>query len=192
MSEVQSVVFLKGRKVSLRPMEKTDLPNCARWINDPEIRDFVSAYWPMTAVDEEKWFENISKDRPNNLVLAIVAGDNKHIGTMAIHNINWRDRVGTTGALIGEKEFWGKGFGTEAKILLLHHAFQTMNLHKICSQVIAYNERSVAYSKKCGYKEDGIFKQHTFRSGQYWDVVNLAVFWEDFRLVWEKYQAESI
>jgi len=104
MSETQPVVFLKGRNVSLRPMEKTDLPNCARWINDPEIRDFVKVYFPMTMTDEEAWFATIGKRKPNDLLLAMVTNDGKHIGNMAIHRIDWRSRVGTTGALIGAKD----------------------------------------------------------------------------------------
>lgn len=125
------------------------------------------------------------------MTLAMVTNEGRHIGNIGLHRIDWRNRVATTGTLIGEKDLWGKGIGTEAKILLLHHAFQSMNLRKICSQAIAYNERSIAYSKKCGYKVEGVLRAHVFRRGEYWDLVNLAVFWEDFLPVWEKYSSKS-
>lgn len=187
----QSVVFLRGRKVSLRPLERGDLQNCVRWVNDPEIRDLIKNNWPVTLREEEQWFEGFSKKNRNDMILAMVTNDGRHIGNMGLHRIDWRGRVATTGTLIGEKDFWGKGFGTEAKILLLNHAFRSMNLRKICSQAIAYNERSIAYSRKCGYEVEGILKEHVFRRGQYWDIVNLAVFLEDFIPVWETYSAQD-
>lgn len=189
MTEILPVVFLKGQNVNLRPLQKEDIPAITRWINDPEVRDFIKANWPMTLADEENWFADLSKKKPNDLVLAIVTSEGKHIGHMGLHRIDWRGRVATTGAVIGEKECWGKGFGTEAKTLLLHHAFRSMNLRKICSSVIAYNKRSLHYSLKCGYKVEGSLKAHVFRRGRYWDLTQLAVFWPDFRPVWQKYKA---
>jgi RimJ/RimL family protein N-acetyltransferase len=191
MSESQPVVFLKGKQVTLRPIEKEDLATFARWINDPEIRDYIKSFVPMTAADEEEWFASLGKRKPNNISLAMVTSDGVLIGNIALHNINWRSRIATTGTLIGEKEYWSKGLGTEAKILLLHYAFDSLNLRKICSQVIAYNTRSQRYSEKCGYKPDGILKDHVFRRGEYWDLINLAVFREDFDPIWEKYQKET-
>jgi RimJ/RimL family protein N-acetyltransferase len=93
--------------------------------------------------------------------------------------------------MIGEKEYWGKGYGTEAKMLLLHYAFDTLNLRKICSSVISFNERSHKYSLKCGYKEEGRRKAQLFRDGKYWDEIQLAVFRKDWLLLWKKFQAEQ-
>ena len=187
MSENQ-VVFLKGRNVSLRPVEKTDLPIIVRWINDPEVRFFLEAYLPQNNKDEEEWLERLSKRKPDDITLLIVKTGGEPIGVMGIHNIKWRDRVATTGALIGAKECWGKGLGSEAKLLLLDYAFNTLNLRKICSNAIAYNERSIRYSLRCGYKEEGKLKAHIFRAGEYHDLVQLAIFRENFKPVWEKYQ----
>ncbi len=61
---------------------------------------------------------------------------------MGIHRINWKDRTATTGAVIGEKAYWDKGYGSEAKMLVLDYAFNMLNLRKICSQVLAFNKRS--------------------------------------------------
>ncbi len=116
--------------------------------------------------------------------------DGKPIGTMGIHAIDYRHRIATTGALIGESGYWGKGYGSEAKMLLLEYAFNTLNLRKICSEVIAFNERSTKYSLKCGYKIEGTKKLHHYAKGQYWDVIQLAVFREDWLPLWEAFCAE--
>lgn len=188
MSEENRVVFLRGKKTVLRPPMKSDLPKVVQWINDPEVRYFVTGHFPQTELDEEEWLKNLSKKKETDVVLVIETSDGTPIGIMGLHRINWRDLVATTGALIGEKEYWGKGYGGEAKLLLLDYAFNILNLHKICSSVIAFNDRSLRYSLKCGYQEEGRLKRHIYRNGQYWDSIQLAIFREDFKPVWEKYQ----
>ena len=182
-------VFLRGFKTYLRPLEEGDLLNCQRWINDPEVRRFLKNSWPLSFADEKKWIEGKVGNR-SHVILAIVTVDgDHHIGNIGLHRINWQNRFATTGTVIGEKDYWGKSYGTDAKMQLLHWAFHEMNLRKICSSVIAYNERSLKYSLHCGYQEEGRLKEHFFREGQYWDEILLAIFRDDFEPVWERYQA---
>jgi len=187
--EAPQIVFLQSKRVVLRPLLKEDVPLLIRWINDPEVSQYLSVYMPMMEADENEWFENLHKRKPYDIVLAIVV-DRKAIGTMGIHGINMKDRVATTGALIGEKEYWGKGYGSEAKMLLLNYAFNTLNLRKVCSAVFAFNERSYKYSLKCGYKEEGRRREQFYRHGKYWDEILLAVFRDDWLPLWEKFAKE--
>lgn len=187
MTDQQSIVFLKGKRVVLRPLMKEDVPLLLRWINDPDITQYLNAYLPMMEADENEWFENLHKRKDHNLVCMMVV-DEKPIGTMGIHGIDWKNRTAGTGALIGEKDYWGKGYGTEAKMLLLNYAFNTLNLRKICSTVLAFNKRSHAYLLKCGYAEEGRrIKQH-YLKGRYWDEILMAVFKKDFMPLWRRYQ----
>lgn len=191
MTQDNRVVFLKGKSVSLRPLSKEDVPRITRWINDPDVRLFLEAYLPQTEKDEEEWLEKLGKSKSTDLVFIIETKEGVAIGLMGLHGIKWRDRMATTGAVIGEKEYWGKGLGSEAKKLLLDYAFNTLNLRKICSTVIDFNGRSLKYSLKCGYKEEGRLKKHLFRDGDYRDLIQLAVFREDFEPVWKEYQSEE-
>jgi RimJ/RimL family protein N-acetyltransferase len=186
------VIFIKGFKIILRPMNKeTDLEKCWRWINDPEIRKNLKNFIPLNKQSEEEWFDSLSK-RSDNIILGIETIDqNNLIGTMGLHKIGWKDRVATTGTLIGEKEFQNKGFGTDAKMFLLHYAFNTLNLRKICSAAWEFNERSIAYNEKCGYKIEGRKKEQIFEDGKYWDEILLAVFKKDWEAVWEKYKNDN-
>ena len=180
MKSEDGIVFLKGKRVALRPLRKeTDLENCVRWMNNEEIRRFITVYLPVNFRSEEEWFEKLAKDK-ENIVLAIETSEGKFIGIMGLHRINWKDRTATTGAIIGDKEYWGKGYGTEAKMLLLDYVFNTLNLRKIGSMVIAYNKRSLAYSLHCGYKIEGVLKKQIFKEGRYWDEIILGVFKNDW------------
>ncbi|MDE1967131.1 MAG: GNAT family N-acetyltransferase [Patescibacteria group bacterium] len=114
----ETPVFLRGRKTILRPLSESDLPLCQKWINDPEVRKFIKNIFPMTMGAEREWLESRSKKNDKDIILVIeVKG--RPIGTMGIHGIDWRNRTATTGALIGEKEYWGKGYGTDAKMALI-------------------------------------------------------------------------
>lgn len=187
MTSTQKVVFLAGRIVNLRPLQKSDIPTLTRWINDPDVREFITATFPATEKKEEEWFNKIGSD-DNDIILGIETKDGFLIGIMGIHNIKWTDRVGTTGAIIGEKEYWGKGYGTDAKMTLLNYAFNTLNLHKICSGVIAFNGRSLQYSLHCGYKIEGRSRKQVFKKGKYWDMFLLGLFKSEWLPVWKRYQ----
>ncbi|MEK7135410.1 MAG: GNAT family protein [Patescibacteria group bacterium] len=191
MTQENRVVFLKGKKVNLRPVMKADLPLITRWINDPEVRYFLANVVPQSLEDEEAWLAGLSKKKDTHVVFVIEKADGQPIGVMGLHGIHHVDRTATTGSFIGEKEYWGKGLGTEAKFLLLDYAFDTLNLRKICSEALAFNERSIRYSLRCGYKEEGRLKDHIFRNGKFHDKVLLAVFREDFVPIWEKHQSEE-
>jgi len=187
--QTQPIVFLKGMQVMLRPLLKEDIPLLLKWINDPEVRQYLASYLPMMEADEEEWLEKLHTRKPMDIVLGIMV-DGSLIGTIGLHTIDWRHRTATTGTLIGEKTCWGKGYGTEAKMLLLHYAFNTLNLRKICSSVLAFNERSLRYALKCGYAEEGRRREHHFRDGRYWDEILLAVFRDDWQPLWEEFAKE--
>lgn len=187
MKAHDKVVFIRGKKTNLRPLEKADAARCYRWINDREVSRFLLREKPVTMSAEEKWIESLS-ERKNDFTFAIETLSGVHIGNMGIHNINWVDGTAVTGAIIGEKAYWNKGFGTDAKMHLLEYAFNTLNLRKILSRVLSLNPRSIAYSKHCGYKEEGRLKKQIFRDGAYHDEVILALTKEDWLPYWRKFQ----
>lgn len=187
MSENARVVFLSGKITNLRPFEKADIPRLTRWVNDPEIRQYILKTYPQTEKQEEEWFNKLGST-DTDIVLAVETKDGTHIGSMGIHKIDWRNGVATTGALIGEKEYWNRGFGTDAKMQVLDYLFNTLAIRKVCSDVIEYNERSLQYSLHCGYAIEGRRKKHIFKHGKYQDVINLGLFRKDWLPIWKKYQ----
>ncbi len=182
-----NIVFLSGKKTNLRPVSREDIPKLLVWINNPEVRQFVSSVIPTTQKFEEDWVDGLCKDK-NNIVLVIETKEGVVIGLMGLHRIDWVDRVATTGALIGENEYWGRGFGGDAKMALLDYAFNTLNLHRINSDVIAFNERSLNYSLRCGYQIEGRKREAIFRHGKYWDRIELGVLRSEWLPIWEKYK----
>lgn len=167
------VVFLRGRRTILRPPTKADAAIMTRWINDPDVRQFVTTSYPISEETEATYLADVNK--PDKNVFLVIEVDGRPIGTMGLHSINLIDRTCTTGAIIGEKDCWGKGYGTDAKMALLEYAFDSLGLRKIHSSVIAYNARSLAYSLKCGYVEEGRRRQRFFKKGRHYDEILLGI-----------------
>lgn len=186
------VSFLKGSGVSLRMLVKSDLPLLIKWRSDPEIMRYLDAYLPLTEEEENDWFENLYKRKSQELVLMIIVNGDMPIGTIGLNRINYKDGTATTGTVIGEKDYWDMERAEEGKMLLLDYAFNTLNLRKICSNVIEFNERSYEYNLKCGYAEEGRRKKQLYREGEYWDEIFMAVFKENWLPLWEKFKKTSM
>ena len=185
---MSDVVFRQGMRVLLRPLERADIPTLRRWMNDPEITQFLMRVFPLMEKEEEEWIDSKHKSQ-NDFVLGIVAAkEKKLIGSIGLSGINWQHRTAITGTVLGEKEYWGKGYGTEAKMLLLDFAFNALDLYGVLSRVLAHNERSLAYGKKCGYEEIGRLPNWIRRqNGERCDEVLLIVTQEKWRPLWQKY-----
>ena len=186
------IIFLKGHKVILRPLRKeTDLESCLRWVNNPGVNRYLNLFLPVSETAEEKWFDNLEKEK-DSIILAIETFEGEFIGLMGLHKINWRDRTAITGALIGEEKYRNKGYGTDAKMILLNYAFNTLNLRKICSSVLSFNKRSLHYNLHCGYKIEGRRRKQIFREDRYWDEIILGLFKNNWLPIWRRYQKKAL
>jgi RimJ/RimL family protein N-acetyltransferase len=176
--------MLKGNKVTLRPVKRSDITHFLKWFNDPEIIQYLGAYLPMTEMAEEKFIEELGARAQTQVLLiieAIEGGSNKPVGNCALNGINSKDHAAMFGIGIGEKDYWGKGYGTEAARLLVNYGFGQLNLHRIFSTALAYNERSLRLHRKVGFKEEGRARQAMFKNGQYHDLVHFGMLREEWQ-----------
>ncbi|HAU08041.1 MAG: Acetyltransferase GNAT family protein [Candidatus Yanofskybacteria bacterium GW2011_GWF1_44_227] len=187
-SQPSRPIFIVGHKTILRPIELSDVPQLLVWANDPEIRQFIARYRPVSEKYEKEWVEKSATDETKIVFMIEEKTSRKAIGVMGLHRINWKDRSCTTGAYIGQKDLWGKGYGTDAKMFLLDYAFNTLNLRRIESAAYEYNKRSIHYSLHCGYKIEGRKRKAKFSNGRYWDDVLLALFKKEWLPIWKRYK----
>jgi RimJ/RimL family protein N-acetyltransferase len=177
--------MLKGKSVLLRPFKRADISYFLKWFNDPEIVQYLDMYLPMTEMGEEKFIEELGTTRVNTDVLfvieAIEGASTKPIGNCGLHQINPKDRNAIFGIVIGEKDYWSKGYGVEAAQLIIDYGFQQLNLHRISSAAVAFNERSIKLHKKLGFWEEGRLRQAMFKSGQYHDRLEFGLLKEEWK-----------
>lgn len=182
--ETAHAPFLVGARLYLRPLDIEDLDRCQRWINDPETRRFIMNRFPVARCAERQWLERRGEggSYPADIGLAIVLRDgDRHIGNIGLHQIDWVDRSGMTGMVIGEARCRNKGYGHEAKELLLAYAFDTLHLHRVSSGVLDFNQRSLRCLLKSGYVIEGRRREAHFREGRWIDHVDLGLLASEWR-----------
>ncbi len=184
----QRIPFRKGKLVTLCLPLRSDMEQITRWINDPTITQYLQAHRPLSLECEYEWYDRLTRNDTDNVVFFLETNEDKRlIGTMGLHGINHRIQVAGTGAMIGDASAHGKGYGTDAKMQLLHWAFTELNLRKVTSNVYASNPRSQRYLAKSGYRIVGTRKAHNLVHGQFVDEHILEVFKEDFMPLWDAY-----
>ena len=171
--------MLVGTKVHLRAIERADIPFFVKWLNDPEILQYLDMYKPLSLAAEERWFDRQLEDT-NSAVFAIETTSGVHIGNVGLHGIDWKNGNAELGIFIGEKAYWGLGYGTDAIGTMLRFAFEEMNLHSIHLRVYAFNERGIRTYRRCGFHEDGRLRERLYRDGKYHDVLLMSVLRQEF------------
>ena len=171
--------MILGQKTRLRAIEREDLLTFVRWFNDPEVRRYLEMYLPMSKAEEEVWFEAYLKDDTSRN-FAIETGEGALIGTIGLDDLDWKNRHASLGIVIAEKDFWGRGYGTDAVTALVGFAFNEMNLHRICLSVFEFNDRAIRCYEKCGFRQEGRAREALFRDGKYHDHLLMAILRQEF------------
>jgi len=186
--------MIKGNKVRLRAIEQEDIPRFVRWLNDPDVIRFLTIYQPISTADEIRWFQRHLESK-DDFVYAIETAEGVHIGNIGLHGLDWKNHSATLGIFIGEKAYWGLGYGTDAILTLLHFAFGEMNLNRIELSVFDYNERAIRSYRKCGFQLEGSRRQALYREGEYHDVLVMSILKSEYEAMLEaaaKHAAEML
>ena len=178
---MRPVRFWEGKRVYLRPLELEDLERLVRWFTNPEVTQYLlGPRWPLNRLREEEWLRNLYRSN-RDLVFALCLRENdRHIGNCGLHRISWIDRFAELGIAIGEPEYWGKGYGTEAAGLLLDYAFRVLNLNRVELHVFATNERAIRSYRKLGFQEEGRLRKRRYVRGTYVDEIVMSVLREEW------------
>ena len=94
--------------------------------------------------------------------------------------INWIERNAELGIFIGEENYRGNGYGTEAINLLLEYGFKYLNLHSIKLSLLSINERAHKCYLKCGFKDTGKNREEIFLHGKYYDKLYMDILENEF------------
>ena len=176
---------LVGERIFLRPFSVDDLPYIQKWSNDAELRRLIGEVAPMSKADTEKWYGELLADR-NRVWFAIVLkkGD-RVIGEAGLLRMfrPWRNTDMTI--IIGEKDEWGKGYGTEVGHLLLHYAFRQLGFHRISIGVVGFNKRALKFWESLGFKKEGIERESYYYDNEYSDGIMMSILEDEYRALHE-------
>lgn len=172
-----------GNLVKLRAYKEEDIEKAVEFINDEEVKKLLDSNipFPMTKWQEEEWVR--SRKANSDLTYDFAIEDlktGKYIGGCSINECDVKNRTCVIGIMIGDKEYWSKGYGSDALKVLTKFIFEEVNMNKIKLKVFSFNNRAISCYKKVGFKEEGILKKEVYRNGKYYDEILMAIFKSEF------------
>jgi diamine N-acetyltransferase len=170
----QPLCIITGEKVALGPFRRDLMPLYYKWFNDPEVsRTRISTIRPLTWEAQEAWYNRISKEEGIGTVFfTLYERDTmRPIGETHLFDTDFFSRSAEYGINIGEKECWGKGYGTEATKLMLDYGFTVLCLHSIRLRTVSFNERGIRAYTAAGFKMAGRWREAYMFAGCAHDIV---------------------
>lgn len=169
-----------GERVYLSPIDTDDAEVYTKWINDLEVSIYLTSAPNVYSLSKEKEIlEKLSKEGYN---FAIIDSEKvKVIGNCGLMNVDYTNRKAELGIFIGEKDYWGKGYGAEAIELLLDYSFNILNLNSIMLIVKAFNKRAIRCYEKCGFKLIGKRREAVIVGPNKYDEYYMDILAEEFK-----------
>ena len=172
-----------GKKVILRALEPEDMELLRDTINDPEIEQRVIGWsFPVSKVEQMRWYERTLEDKSNRrfVIEAIDESVNCPIGVVYLTDIDWKNRIASTGIKIFKNSLRRNGYATDALRALHSYAFNELQLHRIQFRILCDNAASIGLHEKCGAKREGVMREAIFKGGKYLDVYMYGLLKSDF------------
>jgi len=178
-----------GTLCYLSPCTEEDANKWATWFNDTETTMLLGeeVYRPTSPAAERESINQILKNHYQFFEIVDKQTD-EAIGRTILFDINHIDRRAMVGIVIGEKTYWGKGYGQDALKLILDYGFNILNLNNIMLGTFEFNQRAISSYKKIGFKEIGRRRQGRIIAGKKYDVIFMDILAEEF----EKMYVHSI
>lgn len=167
-------------------------------VEDPQVEAKAWSQWLrnseyMLLLDTDPpvlWSEKTLKDRiekdleesHEDVFYAMIRTleEDRLIGFLAFFETFWNHGDAWVAIGLGEAEFWGKGYGSEAMQLALRYAFNELNFHRVTLGVFEYNQRAIRSYQKVGFVEEGRIRGEFLRQGKRWDMIFMGILREEW------------
>ena len=174
-------VTLVGERVYLRPFRRDDLLHVMKWSRDPEIRRMVGEVSPMSRAEAERWYKRACSEKDRIWFAVVLKEGDRVIGESGLLRMFKPWRCTDMTVIIGEKDAWGQGYGTEVGHLLLDYAFKRLKFHRVSIGVVGFNERAVRYWKSLGFKKEGAQRDGYYSDGRFSDFIMMSILEDEVR-----------
>lgn len=172
-----------GDKVMLREYRESDYDNIRKWVNNPEIVQYLSDIflYPQSEKQTRDFLNNAMKEDWKGFIIADVkSGD--YLGQIDFANLDKKNGVGELGIVIGNEENHNKGYGTEALELFLDFSFNQLRLHRVELVCWEHNVKAQRVYEKLGFIKEGERREKWYRNGRYYDEYCYGILkkeWQD-------------
>lgn len=170
-------------EVKIRDLDLGDVDDRFKWCLDVDVTRYLNMpdqYPPFTKEETYDWIK-MCIDKSNGYEQkAILTADGVHIGWVDLKNVDRMNKHAELGIAIGDKRYWGAGYGMAAMREMLAFGFTEMGLNKIWMRVEVDNEKAIKSYKRMGYVEEGILRQDRLRNGAFVDRLRMSILRDEF------------
>lgn len=156
----------------------------SRWNRDSEYTRLLmmSARPVSSAKAMQKWMEkSIEEVSPMEFFFTIrTLEEDKLLGALGLELESWSAREAFVFIFIGDRENWGKGYGTDAMRIALRYAFTELNVRRVSLGVFDYNPRAIRSYEKVGFRHEGRVRQYLNHEGRRWDILYMGIQQEEW------------
>lgn len=180
-------VIVEGDRVRLIPPPDVGFARMTgAWVNDPLTRHLIGgpAYQLSLASREDFVRERLTPSF-DGVYLMIEAADLPEpvvIGAIELRKVAPEHRSAEMGILVGDREYWGRGYGTDAMRAMCRFAFEEMDLRRISLGVMSFNTRAIRSYERVGFVVEGRLREDTYLGGYYYDTVSMGLLRADFEV----------
>ena len=154
----------------------------SQWSSDSEYSRLLS--WDpalrFSVKNAQKWIEKQCEHEDCFTFSIRTLADDRIIGGIGLDGIRWTHGDTFVGIGLGDRDFWGKGYGTDAMKIILRFAFAELNLRRVTLDVFEYNQRGVRSYEKAGFVYEGRQREVIQRDGRRWDLIFMGILREDW------------
>lgn len=180
----ESEIVSEGVLVRLRSHVVANRPAFQRWYADEEIARLLRHdQRPLDSFQSRGYFDTIIMPlSARRMCFAIhEASTDELIGTTALTDVEGSDnRSALFRIVIGEKDRWGRGYGTEATRLVVEEAFGWLDLDQIRLEVFRHNTRAIAAYRRIGFREMGEHVEYVGRERFALHVIEMRLDRDDY------------
>ncbi len=176
--------MLRGEKVILRAVTREDLPRLREFRNDLAV-ELAGGGDPPTPQPLELLqaeFDREAREPSRSKTNFVIEADGECIGNCGLFEIDETARRCELGITIGDKDYWGQGYGRDAVGVLLDYAFRLRNFRRVWLEVHAGNERAIRTYRACGFVEEGQMREHAWLDGGYVDMIYMGILRDEWRV----------
>ncbi len=164
-------MHIPGKIVSLRPMRPEEVGLIHTWVNNPDILPFWDGRTKSLEEVRSDYTPNYFMDKdPNSGRCFAIEKEDTTIGMICYNRIDRDNRSVEFDMLIGDKQYWSKGLGSDALQAFVRYLFSSFPLNRIWLGTHSYNQRALRAYEKVGFKREGILRESAYIDGKYVDI----------------------
>ncbi|HEX3051567.1 MAG TPA: GNAT family protein [Aggregatilineaceae bacterium] len=176
--------MLEGLLVDLVPFGERFMKLEHKWVNGPGVFYWaIGNHWLVTHAEMEAWQRERADDpqwQAQRVSFGVQTKDGTPIGLFGMRRWLPHHRLAMLTAMIGEPDYWGGGYGTDALLLLVDFAFEWLDVHKVWLMTFSLNARVIRQMEKVGFTFEGRMREATYAEGARHDILAYGLLREEW------------